>query len=435
MERKTFRQLLATAIILTCSLSLFAQVRIGSPYSRYGVGDLSKNNSPAFMSLGGSAIGMRSSSSVDPWNPASYTAFDSTSFIFEGGLYGESSSLKTVSVSQTSNYSSIGTLLFGFPVTRRMKASFGLMPFSSVGYKVAENQSLVISPDSTTRVKNIYAGDGGINKVYFGLGYQISKNLSIGANAAFLFGTINRTSTSNLLDETYALSYMQNTSIRVHDFSYDFGMQYTTRIGKDSHFTLGAVYTPAINLKSNQETLNAMVSPTNNDLIYDTIYLKSSVNGTINIPKAMGAGFSFEKENKFLIAGDVYYQEWSKYKMFDQVDSMKNSLRASLGLQIIPDGNDYNSYFKRVRYRMGVNYQQTYLQLNNKQLTDFGVSFGVGLPLHKGQSELSSKSTINLGIEIGKRGTTDFSLIKENYIRFTISLSLYDTWFRQLKFY
>ncbi len=387
------------------------------------------------MSLGGSAIGMRSSSFVNPWNPASYTAFDSISFIFEGGLYAQSNTLKTLSESQTSNYSSIGNLLFGFPVTRHLKASFGLMPYSSVGYNVGETKNLQIFNDSITRVKNIYDGDGGINKVYMGMGYQLSKNLSVGVNVDFLFGTINRNSAAHIPDQTYAISYRQTSSIRVHDFRYNFGMQYTTQIGKDRRFTFGAVYTPSIDIKANHDTTNMLVSPTNSDLIYYTIHQSTNIKGTIHIPQAMGAGFSYEKEAKWLLAGDVYYQNWSKFKIFDQADSMKNSLKASLGLQIIPDGNDYNRYFKRVRFRMGVSYQQTYLQLNNKQLNDFGISLGVGLPLRKGQSEIYSKSAVNVGLEFGKRGTTDFSLIKENYVRLTVSLSLYDSWFKKLKFY
>lgn len=388
------------------------------------------------MSLGGSAIGMRSSSSVNPWNPASYTDFDSTSFVFEGGVYSQSLTLKTLTASQKSSYSSIGTLLFGFPVSKKLKASFGLMPYSNVGYKIADTKNLVISPDSTTRVKNIYDGDGGINKVYFGMGYQLSKNFSVGVNADFLFGTINRNSSSNLIDDLYSISYLQNTSIKVHDFSYNIGMQYTTKVGKDRRFTLGAVYSPAIDINANHDTLNALVSPTNSQLIYYTVNQTSEIKGKIHIPQGMGAGFSLEKDAKWLLAGDVYYQNWDKFKIFDQGDSIKNSFKASLGLQIIPDGNDFNRYFKRVRFRMGLNYQQSYLQLNNKQINDYGVSFGVGFPLKKTQTELSSKSTINLGVEFGKRGTTDFSLIKENYVRFTVSLSLYDSsWFRKLKFY
>jgi hypothetical protein len=182
--------------------------------------------------MGGTSFGIRSSAFVNHSNPASYTSFDTTSFVFEGGVYTQSSTLKTVSASQKSSYSSIGSVLFGFPISKRIKASFGLMPFTSVGYKIADKKSLVISPDSTTSVSNIYDGSGGINKAYLGFGYYISNNLSIGVNADFLFGTIRRNSTSNFPDLLYANSYRQTTSIKFNDFNFNFGLQYVANFRK-----------------------------------------------------------------------------------------------------------------------------------------------------------------------------------------------------------
>ena len=434
MERKIIRHLLATALIITCTFNSFAQVRIGSPYSRYGIGDLSKNNSPFFMSLGGTSIGIRSSSYVNHSNPASYTAFDTTSFLFEGGFYSQSVTQKTLSLSQQSSYSSIGSVLFGFPVTRRLKASFGLIPFSSVGYKIAEQKSLVVSPDSSLNVSNIYDGSGGINKAYLGFGYYISHNLSVGVNADFLFGTLRNNSLSNFPDLLYAQSYRQTTSIKVNDFNFNFGLQYIAKIGKDKHLTLGFVYTPAMNVKASNDTLAVMVDAADPETVLYQISQSSLNNGKIKMPKSIGGGFSFEKDDKWLIAGDVYWQNWEKFNLFGKGDSLKNSLRASLGVQLIPNATDFNSYFKRVRYRFGVAVNNTYLQLNGKQLSDFGVSFGAGLPLRKSQTDIS-KGIVNIGIEIGKRGTTDMNLIREDYIRFTMSLSIYDIWFRKQKYY
>ena len=225
MERKLIRHLLATALIVTFAFNSFAQVRIGSPYSRYGLGDINSGNSPFFLSMGGTAFGIRSSAFVNHANPASYTAFDTTSFVFEGGVYSQSSTIKSVSASQSSSYSSIGSILIGFPISKKIKASFGLLPYSSVGYKIADNKSLVISADSSTAVSNIYDGSGGINKAYFGFGFNVFKNLSFGVNADFLFGTIKRNSTSNLTDLLYANSYRRTTFVKVNDFNFNFGLQ------------------------------------------------------------------------------------------------------------------------------------------------------------------------------------------------------------------
>jgi len=386
------------------------------------------------MSLGGTSLGIRTSSFVNHSNPASYTAIDTTSFVFDGGVYAQSSTLKTTSASQTGGYSSLGSVLFGFPISKRIKASFGLMPFTNVGYKISDPRTITYSADSVIKVNNIYDGSGGINKAYLGFGYYISHNLSIGVNADFLFGTINRNSTSYYPDLTYANSYRQTTSIKVNDFNLNFGLQYTAKIGKDKHFTLGVVYSPAANIKASNDTLANMVSATDPETVLYTLRASKTNNGKISIPESFGAGFAFERDDKFLLAGDFKMQNWTKLKMFEVNDSLKNSWRGSLGLQIIPNSLDYNSYFKRVRYRFGLEYNNTYLQMNGKQLTDFGFSFGAGFPVRKSQTDVS-RGMVNVAIEIGKRGTTNSGLISENYFRFTLSVAIYDFWFRKQKYY
>jgi long-subunit fatty acid transport protein len=384
--------------------------------------------------MGGTAFGIRSSTFVNHSNPASYTSFDTTSFIFEGGIYTQSSTWRSVSASQSTSYSSIGTVLFGFPISKKLKASFGLMPYTSVGYKIADTKSLVISPDSTTTSTNIYDGSGGINKVYLGFGYSIFRNLSIGVNADFLFGTIRRNSTSNFPDLLYADSYRQTTSIKFNDFNFNFGLQYVVNFSKNRHLTLGFVYTPAMNLKSSSDTVENMVTPSDPETILYQISTSSTNDGRIRMPKSIGGGFAFERDDKWLFAADVYWQNWAALNMFGRNDSLKNSLRASLGVQIVPNAMDYNNYFRRVKYRFGLAYTNTYLQLNGKQLSDFGLSLGAGFPLRKSQTDIS-KGMVNVGLEIGQRGTTDMNLLKENYIRFTVSMSIYDLWFRKQKYY
>ena len=385
------------------------------------------------MSLGGASLGIRSSSYVNHSNPASYTSIDTMSFLFEGGIYTQSATLKTLTASQKSTFSSIGPISIGFPITRWIKASIGLMPYSNVGYKINEQKSLAVG-DTTTTISNIYDGSGGINTAYMGLGIAISRNLSIGVNADFLFGTIRRNSTSNFLDLLYAQSYRESNMIKINDFNFNFGLQYNTKLGKDKHLTLGFVYAPALNIKASNDTIANMVSASNPETVLYKVSQSSTINGKIKMPQSIGGGFSFEKDDKWLVAGDVYMQNWKKFNMFGKSDSLKNSLRASLGVQIIPNATDYNNYFKRVRYRFGVSVNNTYLQLNGKQINEFGLSFGAGFPVRKSQSDVS-KAIINFGVEIGQRGTTNLNLIKENYVRFTASMSLYDFWFRQHKFY
>ena len=308
------------------------------------------------------------------------------------------------------------------------------MPFTSVGYKIADNKTLVITPDSTTNVNTIYDGSGGINKVYLGFGYYVTNNLSIGVNADYLFGTIRRNSTSNFPDLLYANSYRQTTSIKFNDFNFNFGLQYVANFKKNQHLTIGLVYTPAMNIRSSSDTVSNMVTPSDPETILYQISQSSNVSGKIGMPKSIGGGLALEKDDKYLIAADVYWQNWAKLKMFGKDDSLKNTIRASLGFQITPNSNDYNNYFKRVKYRFGIAYSQSYLQLYGRQLSDFGISFGAGFPVRKSQTDVS-KGLVNVGIQIGQRGTTELGLIKEDYIRFTLSMNIYDFWFRKQKYY
>ena len=76
-----------TLIFLCFCGSLLAQNQINSPYSRFGIGDLQSNILSEYAAMGGSSIGSYNPNIVNPYNPASYSAFRANSFIFSTGVY------------------------------------------------------------------------------------------------------------------------------------------------------------------------------------------------------------------------------------------------------------------------------------------------------------------------------------------------------------
>jgi len=112
-----------TLLFLFLNLNLFSQIRIASPYSRFGIGDLADNNNAWNMTMGQTGYAFRSPYHVNYLNPASYTAFDSMSFVFEGGFNSEFVTLSSNFQRVNRNYASLGNLLFGMPVTRWWKTS------------------------------------------------------------------------------------------------------------------------------------------------------------------------------------------------------------------------------------------------------------------------------------------------------------------------
>jgi len=189
IRTKITHLLILLLLFFFVSEEIFAQARISSPYSRYGVGELwQNNNSVALGAMGNVGLAIRSNNFLNIKNPASYTGFDSTSFLFDISGMGVYTTLKTTDISQDADYASIGYILFGTPVTKWWRASFGLIPFSNVGYTVYDEQ---VQPD-IGRVRYIYEGTGGLGQFHLGSGFQITQNLSIGVNASYIWGVIDR---------------------------------------------------------------------------------------------------------------------------------------------------------------------------------------------------------------------------------------------------
>ncbi len=410
-------------LLIYCSLS--AQTIITSPYSRYGIGDLSANANAWNLAMGGTSIGLRSPYHVNINNPASYTAFDSTSFLFEGGAYFNYSQLSTNTQTTTRTYASLGYLTFGFPVTKWWRTSLALLPFSNVGYNISSDAEIM----GVGHVTRIYTGSGGINRFMWGNGFKITKNLSIGINASYLFGNMQQESSSTFPDSAYYLNFRQDNDIDVSGFYFDYGAQYTAKL-KTLKLTAGAVFATSTKVNAKTDYLSTTYFTTNGtDYPKDTIQSSPGVRGSITIPMMYGFGLSLEKPDNWLISADYKWQNWKNYKAFGVGDSLVNSFQVRAGAEFIPDINNYSSYIKRIHYRFGLMYNSSYLELRGKHLNEYSISLGLGLPIR------GLKTVINLSAELGTRGTTQSDLISETYVNFVIGFSIYERWFLKRKYF
>ena len=403
-----------------------AQTHFGSPYSRYGIGDLFTQSNNVGFAMAGTSLAIRNPLAVNYVNPASYTVYDTLSFIFEGGVSSKAITLKTNGLSQSSNYATLSHLLFGFPVTKWWKTSLGLVPFSQVGYNISET----FMAENIGKTERQYEGTGGINQFYWGNGFRLTKNLSIGFNAAYLFGTLNKTRSINYPDSIFIRSYRVVNSSTYGDFMFTYGLQYYTKISKNLHFGAGAVFSNSTSINVNDQILSETFSMGSSGVVYikDTIENKPSVKGQVVLPMSYGVGLMLMNVEQWLVAADFRHQNWSDYEYFGIKDSLKNSYQASVGFQFTPNATSLTSYAQRINYRLGFRYGKTYLQLRENQLSEYAFSAGIGLPLNK------TRSTLNLGIEFGKRGTTDKNLIQENFFKINLGVSVSELWFYRRKF-
>jgi long-subunit fatty acid transport protein len=280
-------------------------------------------------------------------------------------------------------------------------------------------------------VENSIEGDGGLNQVFWGNAFKIGKNLRLGINANYLFGESRRRSVINFVDSLYILGTKTETSIRGSDFVFDYGAQYDIHLDNGHQLTLGLIYANTFHLKATRKYLattiiNALEGGV--DIVKDTVAYEQDEKGKITLQVKAGLGFTYINSNKWLIGADFEWQNWSKFKGFGVADTLDDSWRIAVGGEYTPTHTSISSLFTRMTYRLGFRYNNSYLNISNHQINEFGISFGFNFPLRK------TRTSLDLGVEIGKRGTTADNLVQENFINFTFGVSINENWFNKRKY-
>lgn len=422
--------LLGLIFLSQIPLSVNAQVRVDSPYSRYGIGDLSFSNNAKTNAMGGLSFSISDANHINSNNPASYAAADSGSFVFDAGFNGLLLESKSINGSSESNYFNLAHLKVALPVTRWMRVSLGLMPFTSIGYDVAGTSQ----KDSIGTIEHRYTGDGGLNQFYLGLGFKIIKNLYIGANASYIFGKGSYNRETYMPDQNNSFKVRATNQMDIGSIYLDYGLMYKIRLSNTEEDLLkkrnpkflkfGLVYSNKQNLSGtiNRNAVTYTSTTDGFDFIKDTVYLENSVEGKIIIPGNLGGGISYYSGDKWMVGLDVRYQDWSQYKAFGYSDSLVSSMSYHLG-------GSYN--IKGINIRAGVRYFDSYLELKNHKINDYGISFGVGFPLRQNNLTVSY---VDLGFEFGRRGTTSDGLIEQDYFKISLGITIRNTWFQRTKY-
>ena len=406
-------------LLITGEISL-AQQTTSSPYSRFGMGDLNSQFSSVFNSLGGGGYAINDSKIINPFSPASYSSYQSNSFLFSTGINNETIDIQSLTDNQTVNNLSLSHILFGFPLTKKIGSSFGIIPFSSIGYSM-QNRDDIFGADM------LYDGDGGISKVYFGSSIELHQNLSVGANASYLFGGLNRRKRLVFDDETIFNS-RSNSLINIKGIYYEFGAVFSKQID-DNNSQISISINTSNNTNVDAKRTNLVETfeySGTNEIVKDT-FVNSVEKGSMILPKYTNLGLAYSLD-KWLFVFDYSTQNWSDYELFEESDSLTNSQRISGGLQYTPDISSVNQFYKRCHYRVGLALNTTPLQINNTQLEDKSISFGIGIPIKK------NKSTYDISLILGQRGTTSNNLLKENYVKIGLSMSFEGIWFVKQKY-
>ncbi|TBN02687.1 hypothetical protein EYD45_11200 [Hyunsoonleella flava] len=433
---------LLVVFVAIFTFSSYAQEGTASPYSFYGIGSLKFKGTVENRSMGGISI-YADSIHMNLRNPATFTGpnllmFNNESRPVKYTIGGSYSSTGLKSDSGTANVSSTTFDYFALNLpVGKFGVGLGLMPYTAVGYRLdTENED--------GRTTSRFDGEGGLNKAFLGFGYSILDNLSIGVNAQYNFGNIQNSAIQFRFDNDGVPLFAQSRENNRSDLSglnVDFGMYYKTNLNESLELTTAFTFTPesSITSKNRRAISTVNVGNSGQEVITSQIEVDLVAQGLLEtdlvLPSKYSIGAGIGAPRKWFVGAEYESQQLSNFNnpfYTSGATIYDDGYRYSIGGFYIPEYNAFSGYFKRLVYRAGFRLEDTGLVIfnsgNKQQIKEFGISFGVGVPVG------DFGSNANIGLEIGRRGTTNNNLIEENFINFQISLSLNDRWFQKRKY-
>ncbi len=440
-------------LFVACGLQLVANAQENSPYSRYGLGDITPNHNILSRAMGGIAAGMDDYQSViksiNFTNPASLGNNYNT--IFDLGAETDIRALKTASPPE--KFTSVNALFsymqLGFPLaTKKMRAngmnwamSFGLRPVSRIDYNIEKRERL----PGVDSLQTLYQGSGGANQFFFGTGFQIKagtdkkiSNFNFGFNVGYVFGTKDYSTRLTFMNDT--VQYYRSNSADSAHFGGLFvsgGVQYETSF-KSGILRFGIYGSIQQRLNASRDITRETFSVDANGSPYrvDSIFDQKNIKGVIVLPGTIAAGFSYQDKH-WLYGADFEFTNWTNYSYYRQSDDVQNAWVARIGAQYFPAKENTSSkkYFSFVRYRAGAYYGPDYIKINANR-PNYGITFGTGMPLTsiRRLSYNGEYVVLNTAVEIGGRGDKNSNL-RENTLRFSVGISMNAGWFQKHKYY
>ncbi|SFT67681.1 hypothetical protein SAMN05216474_1727 [Lishizhenia tianjinensis] len=432
---------------------LRAQTNASSPYSSLGVGETSFFGGSYFQSLGGASVAIIDSSQTNFYNPSSYASIAKGLPLFSMGVDYRSTTLTDGVNEGNLSYGNITHFSLVIPFADRFGLGFGIRPFSRVGYDV--NDAEVVNGDS---IFYEYKGSGGIQQVFGGLSANLIATkkhvLGVGVNGNFLFGYTQNYSRAYRVVSTSEIGSYIDDRLNYRGYTYDLGLNYSFKPNSKHKITIGATYTPSQQISVAQNRYDVFFTSYNNTGTYDTLYGNPDVEGTTTLASSYKLGFTYSftpeldstksrrLKPEFLLTAEYNADSWSEYSRtlggVADVNTLFDASSYRVGFQYRPhriaaERKTVANYFERMSYRVGIYSSTLPMAVNGTQLSEFGTSFGLGLPVVLNRAV----SSINLGVTYGQRGNGNINTIQENFwgINFGVNLSPgYDRWFRKYKY-
>lgn len=436
MIRK-IEKLIILAVFLVVSVCVSAQdgtYGAYSPYSVYGIGDISKEGTAYNKSKGGTGIATRNRKFINYLNPAAVTARDSLSFMADFGLVQNNTVFKQGDLKSGHNTFNIYDFVLSFPIYRSSAFMVGITPYSDVGYDFS---SIETDPDIIGNTGNISYdsyGNGSVYQAFFGAGVTLWKKLSLGAEAIYYFGNLDKITKMDYTDQSYR-SLNSGSELTIRGVTGKFGLQYEHELGGEVSMTIGATYRMGTNMKGYSTNFRYATQSSVTDSLRHTVDTLGARG--MRFGDEIGVGIAVSGGEKWSAEFNYLRSDWRK-SGFDSApgfavsggsvfsSTVSQSFRA--GFEIVPNRNDMRSYLKTCSYRVGAYYDQAYYKLDGNNVNSIGITFGMTLPVFQWHNG------ITLGVDLGQRSSNRNNMIRERYATFFIGFNIHDLWFRKIQY-
>lgn len=399
------------AIIPSC----FSQNDTSTPYSLFGLGVENKTATGGLTGLGNTGISQNNSGEINLFNPASLGNIELNTFLYEFGLNGMYSTIQTNNVSETTSDYNMSHAVMAFPLRKNLGMSFGLLPYTKVGYDID-----IVSPieGSTESYLSRITGSGGLNKFYVSSGLSIGNRFSLGVDLSVLFGSISQET------NVYYESLVNITDVNYYNgFKLKAGLQYEIMKTENKNVTLGAVVELPTNLSGSQDRNSYKTSSSGTKVTIED-ETENSLDD-FELPLTFGLGITTKLNNTVTTSFDFTKLYWDNTNQLQNNERYSNQDIYAFGAEYLPVNK--NKYWSLVKYRFGLNYNTGFLNISDQKIDSYFASVGLGLPL-------SNKAKLNISYSYGREGTLSNGLVEENFHKITLNLNFIGNWFNKRQY-
>ena len=412
--------------LIAAGYLLNAQTIGNSPYAAFGIGDVKYDNTTDISAMGGisTAYIWDFNNNFNFSNPAANKNLELTTLKIEGSNENNFFKSNYNDMSATKHSSYLSNVTIAFPISNKVKFGMGYQPYSSKKYTVLTNETLA----SGNTQASLYRGEGTISTVQAALSYQITPEFALGLRSNFFFGNV-----YDINELTFSNAELINgyeTKNKVKTFNFTLGTAYQKKLQNDKKLTLGATYTLGTSGLMETRYVNSTYYykdgyVKNNESIIEEKF--SEDKNLIPMEFSLGAGYG--KDAKWFVGTQVDYKKGETIQFLGQPFVNDDSYKVSAGGWYLPNYNNFRNYFSRVTYRYGAYYEKGNLAFNGTNINQFAITGGMSFPFENRSA--SRMSGIDLGLELGKRGTLDNNLIRQNFINVKIGINFADKWFNK----